>query len=317
MEAAAKACWVGVDVSKRHWDAAVNGESGVRRFTADEAGAAAFVVWLNSLSAPSVCLEATGGCERLLRETLHARGVALSVVNPRQVRDFARATGQLAKTDEIDARMIARFAATLGPEPEDPPNPAQERLRALRARRQQVVQSLTQEKNRLGTAPDAETRESIRQAIDFYDRQLRDLDQRIAQAAAADPEFRRRLELLVSVPGVGAVTAAALVAELPELGAMNRGQAAKLVGLAPINRDSGTLRGKRMIGGGRTQVRRSLYMATIVATQHNRLIKAHYRQLLARGKAKMTALVACMRKLLLILNAMIKNQSPWKEVVAS
>jgi transposase len=317
MEVASKQCWVGFDVSKRHWDAAVHGQSGVQRFSADDAGVAALIVWLRSLPSPLVCLEATGGYERLLRETLHRCGVAVSVVNPRQIRDFARATGELAKTDEIDARMIARFAATLNPEPEDPPRPAQERLRALRARRQQVVQSLTQEKNRLGTAPDAETRESIRQAIDFYDRQLRDLDQRITEATAADPEFRRRWELLVTVPGVGAVTAAALIAELPELGAMNRGQAAKLVGLAPINRDSGTLRGKRMIGGGRTQVRRSLYMATIVATQHNRLIRKHYQQLLQRGKAKMTALVACMRKLLLILNAMIKNQSAWKEASAT
>jgi transposase len=306
-----------VDVSKRHWDAAASDRRGVRRFTADEAGVAALVSWLEELSPRLVCLEATGGYERLLREALHKRGVAVSVVNPRQIRDFARAMGQLAKTDAIDAQVIARFAATIGPAPEEPPHPAQERLRALRARRQQVVQSLTQEKNRLGTAPDAEARESIQQAIDFYDRQLRELDRRIAELTAADPEFRRRLDLLVTVPGVGAVTAAGLLAELPELGAMNRGQAAKLVGLAPINRDSGTLRGKRMIGGGRAQVRRSLYMATIVAIQHNRLIRSHYQQLLSRGKAKMTALVACMRKLLLILNAMIKNQTPWKEAVAS
>jgi transposase len=313
MEAVSKRCCVGVDVSKRHWDAAVSSRQGVRRFTADAAGAAALLAWIEELSPTLVCLEATGGYERLLREALHERGVAVSVVNPRQIRDFARATGQLAKTDAIDAHVIARFAATLGPAPEQPPNPAQERLRALRARRQQVVQSLIQEKNRLGTAPDAEARRSIEQAIDFYDRQLRDLDARIAELTAADPEFRRRLDLLVTVPGVGAVTAAGLLAELPELGAMNRGQAAKLVGLAPLNRDSGTLRGKRMIGGGRAQVRRSLYMATIVATQHNRLIRDHYQQLLKRGKAKMTALVACMRKLLLILNAMIKNQTPWNE----
>jgi transposase len=178
------------------------------------------------------------------------------------------------------------------------------------------VQSLTQEKNRLGTAADAETRASIQQAIDFYNQQLAQLDQRMAELTAADPEFRRRMSLLTSVPGVGAVTAAGLLAELPELGSMNRGQAAKLVGLAPFNRDSGALRGKRMIGGGRSQVRRSLYMATIVATQHNRLIRRHYQQLLARGKAKMTALVACMRKLLLILNAIIKNQTPWREAEA-
>ena len=205
----------------------------------------------------------------------------------------------------------------MDPEPVEPPNPGQERLKSLRARRQQVVQSLTQEKNRLVTAADAETRASIQQAIDFYNQQLAQLDERIAELTAADPEFKRRMNLLVSVPGVGAVTAAGLLAELPELGSMNRGQAAKLVGLAPINRDSGMLRGKRMIGGGRSQVRRSLYMATIVATQHNRLIRRHYQQLLARGKAKMTALVACMRKLLLILNAIVKNQTPWIEAEAS
>ena len=175
------------------------------------------------------------------------------------------------------------------------------------------MHSLTQEKNRLGTAPDAEAHQSIQQAIEFYNQQLRELDRRIAELTSADPAFRERLALLVSVPGVGAVTATGLLAELPELGTLNRGQAAKLVGLAPINRDSGSLRGKRLIGGGRTQVRRSLYMATIVATQHNKIIRRHYRQLLARGKSKMTALVACMRKLLLILNAILKNNSPWNE----
>ena len=237
----------------------------------------------------------------------------MSVVNPRQVRDFARSQGELAKTDAIDAAMIARFAATFHPEPDDPPTPAQKRLRAFRARRQQVVHSLTQEKNRFATAPDAEARQSIQQAIEFYNRQLRELDRQIAELTSTEPAFRERLTLLVSVPGVGAVTAAGLLAELPELGTLNRGQAAKLVGLAPINRDSGSLRGKRLIGGGRTQVRRSLYMATIVATQHNQIIRRHYRQLLARGKSKMTALVACMRKLLLILNAIVKNNSPWNE----
>jgi transposase len=306
-------CCVGVDVAKRHWDVAVAGCAGVRRFTSDAEGLAQTLAHLKSLEPAVVCLEATGGYERSLRMALHQCELPVCVVNPRQVRDFARAVGQLAKTDAIDAQVIARFAAMLGPEPTEPPHPGQERLKSLRARRQQVVHSLTQEKNRLGTAADQETRRSIEQAIEFYQRQLMDLDERIAQAMAADPQFKRRLELLTSVPGVGAVTAAGLIAELPELGSMNRGQAAKLVGLAPINRDSGTLRGKRMIGGGRSHVRRSLYMATIVATRHNRLIKAYYQQLLSRGKAKMTALVACMRKLLLILNAMIKNQTPWKE----
>ena len=316
MEASIKRRFVGVDVSKWHWDLAVDGRGGVQRFDADDAGLGQLLACLEEVRPTLVCLEATGGYERTLRDALVERGVPTSTVNPRQVRDFARASGQLAKTDKIDAAVIARFAAAFDPAPDEPPSAEQQRLRSLRARRQQVVQSLTQEKNRLGTA-DAETGESIRRAIKFYEDELKDLDRRIAEATRTDPDLQRRMKLLVTVPGVGAVTAAALLAELPELGAMNRGQAAKLVGLAPLNRDSGTLRGKRMIGGGRAQVRRSLYMATLVATKHNHLIRSHYRQLINRGKAKMTALVACMRKLLLILNAMIKNQSPWKEATTS
>jgi transposase len=313
MEAGLQGLYVGIDVSKRHWDVAVTGQRGGRRFSADAAGLAALLAWLRQLDPRLVCLEATGGYERLLCEALHQQKMPVCVINPRQIRDFARAQGELAKTDAIDARMIARYAATFSLEPDDPPTPAQNRLRALRARRQQVVHSLTQEKNRISTAPDDITRQSIEEAIDFYNRQLRELDRQIAELTTTDPNFQHRLALLVTVPGVGQVTAAGLLAELPELGALNRGQAAKLVGLAPINRDSGALRGKRLIGGGRTQVRRSLYMATIVATQHNHLIRAHYRQLLDRGKSKMTALVACMRKLLLILNAIIKNNLPWKQ----
>jgi transposase len=293
MEANLQGSCVGIDVAKHHWDVAVAGQRRVLRFVADASGLVALMAYLEDLSPRLVCLEATGGYERSLRDALHQRSIRLSVVNPRQVRDFARAQGELAKTDAIDAGMIARFAAAFNPKPDEQPSAAQERLRALRARRQQVVHSLTQEKNRLATAPDVESRGSIQEAIDFYDRQLRELDRRIAEMMSTDPVFRQRLALLTSVPGVGAVTAAGLLAELPELGTTNRGQAAKLVGLAPINRDSGSLRGKRMIGDGRTQVRRSLYMATIVATQHNQLIRNHYRQLLARGKTKMTALVAC------------------------
>jgi len=300
MDARLEGPCVGIDVAKHHWDVAISGQRHGQRFVADTSG-----------------LEATGGYERLLCKALHRQRIPVSVVNPRQIRDFARAQGELAKTDAIDAAMICRFAAAFSPEPDDPPTPAQERLRALRARRQQVVHSLTQEKNRLATAPDAEARQSIQEAIDFYHQQLRELDRRITELTSADPAFRQRLSLLVSVPGVGLVTATGLLAELPELGTLNRGQAAKLVGLAPINRDSGSLRGKRMIGGGRAPVRRCLYMATIVATKHNQLIRNYYRQLLERGKAKMTALVACMRKLLLLLNALIKNNSPWRDAPAT
>ncbi len=313
MEAELQGPCVGIDVSKAHWDVAVEGGRGVRRFSADATGVAELLSWLEKLGPKLVCLEATGGYERSLKSALHRRGLPVSVVNPRQVRDFARARGELAKTDALDAAMICRFAVAFQPERDDPPTPAQERLRALRARRQQVVHSLTQEKNRLAIAPDAEARQSIEEAIGFYDRQLRELDRRIAELTSADPGFRQRLALLVTVPGVGAVTAAGLLAELPELGTMNRGEAAKLVGLAPINRDSGSLRGKRMIGGGRAQVRCSLYMATLVAIRYNETIRRHYQQLVDRSKSKMAAIVACMRKLLLILNAILKNNSPWKE----
>jgi transposase len=315
MKAVAPDCnYVGIDVSKQYWDMALVDQPGVKRYSADEAGLVTLLGDLQAVEEVHVCLEATGGYERKLRQALQEHGLAVSVINPRQIRDFARASGQLAKTDAIDAQMIARYVATFHPAADETPTPEGEKLKSLRARRQQVVQSLTQEKNRWGTAADAETRRSIEQAIDFYKRQLQELDARIAQCAASDPVLRERLGLLTTVPGVGSVTAAALLAELPELGSLNRGQAAKLVGLAPINRDSGSLRGKRMIGGGRATVRRSLYMATLVATKHNQTIRDYYQQLLSRGKAKMTALVACMRKLLLILNAIVKSRTPWKTV---
>lgn len=307
-----KSLCVGVDVSKCHWDVAIEGESRARRFDANEAGLAKLLAWLAEIEPNLVCLEATGGYEALLVDGLHAAGVPAAVVNPRQVRDFARACGQLAKTDAIDAAVIACFAAAMKPEPNEPTSEKQRRLKSLRARRQQLVQMLTQEKNRLATTRDPEARRSIQRTINFLQEQLEEVDQRLAELTHEDPEFRTRHDLLVSVPGVGATTAAGLIAELPELGSMNRGQAAKLVGVAPINRDSGTLRGKRMIGGGRSEVRRSLYMATLVATRHNPTIRAFYERLQAKGKAKMTALVACMRKLLLILNAIIKNKTPWK-----
>jgi transposase len=303
---------VGVDVAKRHWDVAVCGERRVRRFVADERGLAELTAWLAELAPPLVCLEATGGCETTLVEALQARGQRLKVVNPRQVRDFARAMGELAKTDQIDAQMIARFGAVKNPEPDEPTGENQRKLRAWRVRRQQAIDALTQEKNRLGVTRDADARRSLERAIDFYRQEIDQIDRRIAEVTAADATLRRRIELLATVPGVGATTAAGLLAELPELGTLNRGQAAKLAGLAPINRDSGTLRGKRMIGGGRAGVRRALYMATLVATRFNAVIRRHYQQLLEKGKPKMVALTACMRKLLIILNAIVKNDLAWK-----
>lgn len=317
MEAVSKRTWAGIDVSKHSWDIAVPGKNHVCRFPADSTGCRQLLDFLDQKEITHVCLEATGGYERLLFKTLHQRGIPVSVVNPRQVRDFARARGQLAKTDQIDARVIVRFAAMMQPEPTEKPSENQEKLRSLRARRRQVSDTLVQEKNRLATQHDRDARHSIQEAIDFYEQQLRSLDAQLKQLMHSDPEFQRRRSLLISVPGVGETTAAALLADLPELGTLNRREAARLTGLAPINRDSGMLRGKRMIGGGRAAVRQGLYMATLVATQHNLVIRQFYEQLIGRGKAKMTALTACMRKLLLILNAMLKNNQPWNSATTT
>ncbi len=302
---------VGVDVSKNYWDVAIHGRKKVLRFTADRAGGQQLLAWLEEEELTHVCLEATGGYEALLVSILHKQGKCISVVNPRQVRDFARAQGRLAKTDQIDARVLAEYATLMKPKLYVKPSENQEELRSLRARRRQVSDTLIQEKNRLGTARGEKARESIQEAIDFHKMQLQELGVQIDELIQKDPKLRQCLKLLTSVPGVGDITAAALMADLPELGTLNRREVARLAGLAPINRDSGTLRGKRMIGGGRATVRKGLYMATLVATKHNAVIRQFYQQLLARGKAKMTALTACMRKLLLILNAMLKENKPW------
>lgn len=311
MESSFQRTWLGIDVSKHHWDANVEGERRVCRFVANEAGGCALLAMLDRRGVTHVCLEATGGYERQLVQMLHEANVPVSVVNPRQIRDFARARGQLAKTDQLDARIIAQYAAMMQPAASEKLPENQEKLRSLRTRRKQVSDVLVQEKNRLGTQPDRQVRLSIEEAIDFYNRQLEQLDAQIKQLMQEDQAFQQRRSLLVSVPGVGEATAAALMADLPELGTLNRREAARLAGLAPINRDSGTLRGKRMIGGGRACVRQGLYMATLVATKHNPVIRQFYQQLLRRGKAKMTALTACMRKLLLILNAIVKQNKPW------
>lgn len=309
--------WVGVDVSKNFWDVAVHGCQRVERIPTSEEGAQQLIALLAKLDNPLVCLEATGGWEQPLVKTLHAHHITLSVVNPRQIRDFTRARGQLAKTDKLDALAIAHFGAMMKPKPDEKPSKNQEKLKSLRARRRQVSQMLVQEKNRLATQRDRDARRSIQQAIDFYQEQLQALDEQLKQLMQEDPEFRQRVSLLVSVPGVGDVTAAALMAEMPELGRLNRREAARLAGLAPINRDSGTLRGKRMIGGGRSAVRQGLYMATLVATKHNPVIRKFYQHLLQQGKAKMTALTACMRKLLLILNVILRENKPWNPKVTS
>jgi transposase len=307
---------VGIDVAKAHLDVAVRPSGDQWQAPNDAAGVAALVARLGVLAPALVVLEATGGLERLAAAELAAAGLPVAVVNPRQVRDFAKAVGQLAKTDALDAALLARFAADVRPPPRPLPDAAQQELAALLARRRQVVGRLTAERQRLGTARPA-VRERLRAHLRWLERELAALDDDLGQTLRASPVWRAKEDLLRSVPGVGPVVALTLRAELPELGTLDRKRIAALVGVAPVACDSGTLRGKRLVWGGRGRVRAALYMAALTATRYNPLIRAFYGRLLRAGKAKKVALTACMHKLLLILNAIVHAGTPWRHPSAA
>jgi transposase len=303
---------IGIDVAKNSLDVHSLATGQTRRFVNQPDGWSALVTWIGRREPSLVCLEATGGYEQPLVAFLQQRNIPVAVVNPRQIRDFARALNQLAKTDAIDARVIAMFAQRIGPPMTPATGENRAKLKALTARRRQVQEMITREKNRRQQTFDPAVREMIDRALDMYRQQLRQLEEQIARLAAEDETMCQRIDLLTSVPGVGATTAAVLVAELPELGRLNRQQIARLVGLAPTNRDSGTLRGKRTIGGGRGHVRRAVYMAALAGIRFNRRIADYYRRLVEAGKPKMLALLAAARKLLVILNTMVKNNTKWQ-----
>jgi transposase len=273
------------------------------------------VTRLQALAPALVVVEATGGLESPLVAALAAAGVPVVVINPRQARDFAKATGQLAKTDAIDAAVLAHFAEAVRPTPRPLPDAATQELRAFLGRRRQLVDMLTTERTRYPRAP-ASIQAAIQEHITWLEQQVARLDRDLDQRLQASPVWRATDTLLRSVPGVGPVLSRTFLAQVPELGTLNRQKIAAIVGVAPFNRDSGTLRGKRTIWGGRAPVRAVLYMATLVATRHNPVIQTFYRRLLAAGKAKKVALTACMRKLLTILNAMVKSQTPWQPLLA-
>jgi transposase len=255
---------------------------------------------------------ATGGYHAPLAAALALAGLPVAILNPRQVRDFARATGQLAKTDKIDAVTLAHFAAAIRPEPRPLPNEEATELRALVERRSQIVGMLTQEKNRQAEPGlPWSVRQQIAEHIDFLHKRLSDTDRDLRERVQNSPLWREKAGLLQSVPGVGPAVSAMLLAALPELGTLCRRRLAALVGVAPLARDSGTRRRRRCVWGGRSGVRAALYMAALVGVRHNPVLRAHYEQLIARGKAKKVALVACMRKLLAILNALLKSNKPW------
>jgi transposase len=281
----------------------------------NDAGISQVVQRLQALAPALVVLEATGGQELPLVAALALQDIPLAIVNPRQVRDFAKALGKLAKTDGLDAGVLALFAERVRPTPRPLPDAQGQVLGALLARRRQLVAMCTAEKNRLGPAL-PRVKPGIKTHIHWLEQELAKLEEDLSQMLRQSPLWREKEDLLRSVPGVGPVLTLTLLAELPELGTLDRHQIAALVGVAPLNRDSGTWRGKRTVWGGRGQVRAALYMATLVASRFNPVIRAFYRRLLAAGKPKKLALTACMRKLLCILNAMVKHGHPWNPDLA-
>ena len=302
---------VGIDVSKSNLDVAVAGNGSVREWGNDERGRRVLSGWLSEQGVELVVLEASGGIEAALVSDLVEAGIPVAVVNPTRVRAFARAEGQLAKTDRIDAQLIARFGATMKPKARAIRDQAQLALSQQVTRRRQMVHMVTAEKNRAQTAL-GPMKEQIERHIAWLQTEIEHLEHEIHQAILADPVWRESADRLQSMPGVGAVTAATLVAELPELGRLNRQKITALVGLAPFNRDSGKQRGQRRIFGGRASVRNVLYMATLSAIKCNPVIRAFYQRLVDKGKVKKVAITACMRKILVILNTMAKTQQAWR-----
>src|SRR5580700_2202620 len=301
--------FVGIDVAKAALDVFVGSAGTAFTVTNDEVGIRDLVSQL--VPADFVILEATGGLETPVASALAAAGIAVAIVNPRQVRDFARATGRLAKTDRLDAKVLARFGEAVRPQARPLADEQAQALEALVNRRRQLVEMLTAEKNRRANSPKV-IHKSIDEHIRWLEKRLAGFDDELAGLVQETPIWRERDELLRSVPGVGKVLSTTLLAHLPELGALNRKQIAALAGLAPFNRDSGSLRGSRCIWGGRAQVRRVLYMAVVSAVRANPVIKNFYAQLRARGKYPKSALTACMRKLLVILNAMLRSKISWQ-----
>jgi transposase len=301
---------VGIDVSKAQLDVEIRPSGEKQSFANDKVGNKALVKWLAKIAPTLIVLEATGGYERQVTRALVSADLPAVVVNPRQVRDFAKATGQLAKTDSIDAGVLAHFAEVIRPELRPLPDAVTLELRALTSRRRHLLEMIAAENNRLEMTSKA-VRKSINAHVGYLEQALEHINQELDRAIEQSPIWKENEDLLRSAKGIGPVTSRTLLAELPELGTLDRKQIAALVGVAPFNRDSGSLKGRRSIWGGRAPVRGALYMATLVATRRNPVIRDFYNRLIAKGKLFKVALVACMRKLLTILNSMIKHKTRW------
>jgi transposase len=304
--------YVGIDVAKDRLDVHVRPSGEAFAVARDGEGLAALVERLVALAPALVVLEATGGFEQTVAASIAAARLALAVVNPRQIRDFARARGTLAKTDALDAEAIARFAETIRPEPRPLPDEAAQALGELVARRRQVIEMMVAERNRRRQASLKRVVKGIDRHLAALQKELSAVEQDLDEMIRGTPIWREAEDLLKTVPGIGDTTARSLIADLPELGKLDRRRIAALVGVAPFNRDSGARRGQRTIWGGRAAVRAALYMATLTAARRNPMIRAFYHRLLAAGKPKKLALIACMRKLLSVLNAILRDQRPWQ-----
>lgn len=303
--------FVGVDVSKPWLDVAILPDGAERRLDNTSEGCAALVQMLQTRPVERIVIEASGGCERLVTAELLAAGLPVVLVNPRQARDFAKALGRLAKTDRLDATVLARFGQAVRPELRPLPDLLERKLRETLVRRRQLVAMRTMELNRRQQARDAQVRADLEAVIAFLGERIAALDQDLSQQIEASPAWRKKVDLLKTVPGVGDQTARTLLAELPELGCCTRREIAALAGLAPMNHDSGSLRGRRKILGGRASVRSVLYMAALSATARNPVLAEMYQRLKQTGKPPKVALIACTRKLLTILNAMLRKEKNW------
>jgi transposase len=302
--------FIGIDICKDRLDVADDSESLPWSVANDDAGISSLVDRLNALQPALIVMEATGGLETLLYAALTTAGLPAVVMNPRQVRDFAKAMGTLAKTDALDAQVLARFGAAIQPEVRPMKDDITQELTALVTRRRQLLAMLTAEKTRLQQAAKW-IRKDIKAHTESLEKRLKTIEGHIAEIIQKTPGWKEKDSLIRSVPGAGNVLSMNLLSSLTELGTLNRREIAALVGVAPLNRDSGNFRGKRMVWGGRAQVRAALYMAALSASRHNPVIKPFYQRLIAKGKKPKVALTACMRKLLVILNTMVKTQTAW------
>jgi len=307
----AMSTFIGIDVAKESFDLYDLAEDQPQHFEHSAAGISACLRYLRQGRPTLIVMESTGGYETALAVALSDAGLPVAVVNPKRIRDFARATGQLAKTDQIDARVIAGYAATLQPPPQGVWDEQTRTIKALVARRNQLIEMRVAESNRREHIGDPAIAHSITAVIKTLTQEIAKVERKLHDQITRTPELKQKADQLTSVPGIGETTALMLIAEMPELGSLNRRQIAALIGVAPINRDSGKFRGKRMTGGGRRHVRSKLFLPTMVATRHNPAIRPFYQRLLASGKTKMTAKVACMRKLITLLNTMLAKNQYW------